>query len=414
MIDSMTQPSDSKKRIAFPIQLFNESGTGVAIPDEIHIVPTGKWDHPVYGEMEITSDDIAEFHRNFKDGVRLDLRITAGHDNGMSGGELPAIGWFKELYDRGVNGLWAYVEWTDEGKKLLSDRAFKYFSPEFFQVYQDPETGEKRENVLVGGALTNSPYFKELTPVVAFSEPSIMKQFNSQTMDIKDILAKKPEELSAEEKAFLVEHKAELTDEQKTAFESVIPAEGGEDEGGEGTGDGAGDGDGNGEGAAPAPLTASETNRGGKTISMSEAEVSALKKAANDGAMAFAEVEKMKLNAEVEKLTFSESNKEGRILPKQKEAVVAFMFSLNTKQRDQFRNIISTLPTKQIFGELGDGGSTNATTLDGVAKEVKDAANAEIKASEGKLDYASAVQKVFAEKPDLKRRYDDALDEANS
>jgi len=410
MIEDMKQPSDSKKRIAFPIQLFNESGSGVAIPDEIHIVPTGKWDHPVYGEMEITSDDIAEFHRNFKDGVRLDLRITAGHDNGMSGGELPAIGWFKELYDRGVKGLWAYVEWTDEGKKLLTDRAFKYFSPEFYQVYQDPETGEKRENVLVGGALTNSPYFKELTPVVAFSEPSIMKQFNSQTMDIKDIVAKKPEELSAEEKAFLVEHKGELTDEQKITFESVIPAEGGEDEGGEGTGDGAKEGDGNGEGAAPAPVTASEKNKG-KVITMSEAEVVALKKAANDGAMAFAEVEKMKLNAEVDKLTFSESNKEGRILPKQKEAVVAFMFSLDAKQRDQFRNIINSLPTKQIFGELGDGGTT-ATTLDGVAKEVQDAVQGEIKASEGKLDYSSALRKVYTEKPDLKSRYEAALAES--
>ncbi len=407
----MKQPRDSKERIAFPIQLFNESGSDVAIPDEIQIVPTGKWDHPAYGEMEITSDDIAEFVRNFKDRVRLDLRITAGHDNGMSGGELPAIGWFKELIDRGVNGLWAVVEWTQEGEQLLSDRAFKYFSPEFYQVYQDPETGEKRENVLVGGALTNSPYFKELTPVVSFSEPSIMKQFNTPTMDIKEILSKKPEDLTAEEKAHLVEHKDELNDEQKTAFESVIPADGGEGEGGEGAGDGAGDGDGDGEGAAP--VQASEKNKG-KVITMSEAEVSALKKAANDGAKAFAEVEKMKLNAEVEKLTFSESNKEGRILPKQKDAVVAFMFSLDAKQRDQFRNIINTLPTKQIFGELGDGGSTAATSLEGVGKEVKDAVQAEIKASEGKLDYASALTKVFAEKPDLKRRYDDALTEANS
>ena len=406
----MKQPSDSKKRIAFPIQLFNESGSGVAIPDEIHIVPTGKWNHPVYGEMEITSADIAEFVKNFKDKVRLDLRITAGHDNGMSGGELPAIGWFKELYDRGVKGLWAYVEWTSEGEKLLSDRAFKYFSPEFYEVYSDPETGEKRENVLVGGALTNSPYFKELTPVVTFSEPEIMQQFNTPTMNLNDILAKKPEELSAEEKTFLVEHKAELTDEQKTTFESVIPAEGGEGEGGEGTGDGAGDGDGNGEGDAP--VQASEKNKG-KVITMSEAEVVALKKAANDGAKAFAEVEKMKLTAEVDKLIFTESNKEGRILPKQKDSVVAFMFSLDAKQRDQFRNIISNMPTKQIFGELGDGGST-ATGLEAVGSVVNAAVQTEIKASEGKLTYAAALAKVFSEKPELKQRYDAAIAEGDN
>jgi phage I-like protein len=59
--------------------------------------------------------------------------ITAGHDNGGNGGELSAIGWFKELIDRGVSGLYAVVEWTGEGKQLLSDRAFKYFSPEFYE-----------------------------------------------------------------------------------------------------------------------------------------------------------------------------------------------------------------------------------------------------------------------------------------
>jgi hypothetical protein len=62
-------------------------------------------DHPVYGEMEITLSDITEFTQNFSRGVRRDIPITAGHDNGMSGGELPAIGWFPELSDRSASGL---------------------------------------------------------------------------------------------------------------------------------------------------------------------------------------------------------------------------------------------------------------------------------------------------------------------
>ena len=113
------------------------------------------------------------------------------------------------------------------------------------------------------------------------------------------------------------------------------------------------------------------------------------------------------------KLTFSESNKEGRILPKQKEAVVAFMFSLDAKQRDQFRNIINSLPTKQIFGELGDGGTTETTT-EGVAKEVDTAVKDAIKASEGTLTYSAALLKVFSEKPNLKSRYEAALGESSN
>jgi phage I-like protein len=184
------QEGDSKKRIAFPIQLFAEGSADVQIPDVIQVVPVGKWDHPAYGEMEITSAHIAEFAQNFKDKVRLDIPINAGHDNGMGGGELPAIGWFTDVEDRGVNGLWAGVKWTDEGERLLKARAFKYFSPEFYQDYEDPETRKKYGHVLVGGALTNKPYFKELEPVVSFSEPAIIHQFTDD-MNLKDILSKR-------------------------------------------------------------------------------------------------------------------------------------------------------------------------------------------------------------------------------
>ena len=42
-----------------------------------HVVLRGKWQHPVYGEMEISSADICEFLQNFKNKVRKDLPITA-------------------------------------------------------------------------------------------------------------------------------------------------------------------------------------------------------------------------------------------------------------------------------------------------------------------------------------------------
>ena len=44
-------------------------------------------------QMEITTPHIAEFVKNLNVKERLNLPITVGHDNGMSGGELPAIGW---------------------------------------------------------------------------------------------------------------------------------------------------------------------------------------------------------------------------------------------------------------------------------------------------------------------------------
>ena len=109
---------DTEKQIAF-VHLFDEASSSVAIPEEVHIVPTGKWSHPVYGEMEITSQHIAEFIQNFRDKVRKDLPITQGHDNGMSRGELPVIGCFKELIDRGVRG---YTHRTSEALRFMAVR----------------------------------------------------------------------------------------------------------------------------------------------------------------------------------------------------------------------------------------------------------------------------------------------------
>lgn len=403
----MKQQRDSKKRIAFPIQLFAEGS--LAAPEEIHVVPTGTWDHPMYGEMEITSADVAQFVQNFRAKIRKDLPITAGHDTGMGGGELPAIGWFKELIDRGVKGLYAVVEWTQEGKNLLAEGAFKYFSPEFYEEYTDPETQQKYEHVLVGGALTNKPYFKELEPVVAFSEPDIMNQFK-EPMDINIIVAKKPEELSDDEKAFLVEHKAELSEEQKTTFASVVgetaPVETDEEKAAREAKEAAD------KAAADAAAAAAEAERQaseaakGKKIVMSEGEAKLLREQADKGAKAFAELEKMRAEKAADKFIFSEANKEGRFLPKQKDSLTAFVHSLSEKQRDQFTTLVNGLPKTQLFGEIGDGGKEPAT---GVVAEVGEAIKKCM--SENKLAYSDAMKKVFKENPSLAKRYNKFVEE---
>src|SRR5215210_2089848 len=371
---------DSKKRIAFPIQLFAEGSTDAQIPSEIHVVPTGKWDHPVYGEMAISTAHIAEFVKNFKDKVRLNIPITAGHDNGMGGGELPAIGWFTDVVDRGVNGLWAGVKWTEEGVQFLEQRAFKYFSPEFYQDYEDPETRKKHGHVLVGGALTNKPYFKELEPVVAFSEPSIIHQF-TEDMNLKDIVSKKPEELSDEEKAFVRDHKSELSVEEATAFASVL------DDAGETDEDKAAREAKEAEEKAAADAAAkaeeekqaAERAANGKKIVMSEAEVKILREKADAGQRALEKIEASEREAVATKLTFSQTNTAGRFLPKQKGALVGFIKTLSETQRDQFVNLVNNMAKADasIFSEIGDGGKTEQGVFSEVETKVQEARKAD-------------------------------------
>ena len=402
----MSKERDSQQRIAF-VQLFAEVSASEDVPDEIHVVPTGKWQHPIYGEMEITSAHVAEFVQNFKDKVRLKIPITAGHDNGMSGGELPAVGWFEELIDRGVKGLYAVVSWTEEGKKLLQERAFKYFSPEFYEEYQDPQTQEVRHHVLVGGALTNKPYFKELKPVVAFSEPDIMREF-SESMDLKTIVSKKPEELSDAEKAFVKEHEAELSAEQKTAFASVIGDQQQETDEEKAAREAQ-----EAEEKAEQERQASELAKG-KKIVMSEAEVAALRTAADAGAKALQKIEATERATLIAKLTFSKSNTAGRFFPKQSDKLEAFLKTLSEPQRNAFQQLVENMPAADasLFSEIGDAGAGGEKTVEALAKKVASLANEKITASGGKLKYSEAVKQVYTENPQLKKDYEEAL-EAN-
>lgn len=415
----MTQKKtrDSKKRIAFPIQLFQEQASSFAeLPDEIQVVPTGTWDHPMYGEMKIGPTEIAKFVENFKAKVRLDLPITAGHDNGMSGGELPAIAWFTDLIDRGVNGLYAVVKWTAEGQKLLTEGAFKYFSPEFYEQYEDPETRQKYDYVLVGGALTNKPYFKELEPVIAFSEPRLInkkEKFNeSMTLNLKDIVAKKPEELNDEEKAFLVDHKSELSAEESEAFKSVV-GEAPESDEAKAAREEKEKGDANEaaglnrDGSPKEPVNASEK----KDVKISASELATLRALAEKGGQALEKIEASERTALVKELTFSSTNSEGRFLPKQEGALGSFLKSLSETQRNTFVTLIKAMPkaNSQEFKEIGDaGGSVARATQTEVENAVKEKISASEKAG-SKMSYADALKAVFAENVDLAKRYNEAM-----
>jgi phage I-like protein len=399
----MSKERDSKKRIAFPIQLFDEGSASVEIPSEIHVVPVGEWDHSLYGHMKIDAAAIQQFIANYEAGIRKDLRVTAGHDNGMSGGELPALGWFKKLYAK-EDGLWAQMEWTPDGEEAIKNRSYKYFSPEMFLngdlAYEDPETHNIYNYVLDGGALTNFPYFKELNAVVKFSDPHLMNKFNND-MQLKDILAKKPSELSEAEKTFLREHKGELSSEQTATFSSVFeepaPVE---------TVD---------EPEQPkAPETpeepkvsASEKNK----VVVSSAEFSALQQMANKGAEALKKIEATERKAKIDKLVFSATNTAGRFLPKHQSALEAFMVQLSEKQQGEFVALIGDMPTantKQLFDELGDGGK-NLNSAAGIYSEIKNLADAKVTASQGKLSFSDALRQVYSEKPELKTSYESAL-----
>lgn len=427
---------DSQKRVAFPIALFSEGASEFAELEqesEIHIVPTGKYTHWSGYEFEITPETIAELKRNFDNGARKDIPITAGHDNGMSGGELPAVGWFTGITDRGVKGLYGFVKWTQEGRRLLAEKAFKYFSAEIAFEYTDLETKQSYASLLVGGALTNKPFFKQLDldPAFGFSDadkevaatvlslevPEIITQFTESTMNIADILAKLAagETLSADEIAFVKENEGELTDEQKTAAAGILADEATETdeereqrEGDENEAKGL-----NRDGSAKAAPAGEEgtqvdASEKGKTVTLSATEVATLRAQADEGAKAFAELKKAKDEKLVSGFLFSDSNKGGKFLVKSKGALEKFVATLSEVQRDQFTNIVAGMPalSSKLFSEIGENAGGASTAFAEISKKIE-----EYKTANPGVKYSDALQAVLKANPELETRYSEEQSE---
>jgi phage I-like protein len=374
-----------KKLIPFTMSLYAQefSDSDKVLPEMIHVAPLGKWDHPIYGTFEVTRDVVRAFVDNFNNGIRKPkLPITAGHD---SFEEHKAIGWMIELQE-GVNGLYAKVEWTDDGKDLLLKGSFKYFSPEWFTTYTDPADGKEYGHVLIGGALTNKPFFRELEDVVAFSEHFIYSTINND-MDLETLRAKDEADLTAEEKEFLASQEVtEETEEEVTeeATEEVTEAETTPEE--EVTVE---------ETPAPAHVAS--------TVTMTAQQFNELAAQAEMGKKALQEVRTMTLAREVDQLVFSDTNKAGRFLPKDKSAVLTFMSTLEDKQRKAFNELIARIPAQSLFNEQGTGDDT--VVADDPATEL-DAKVASLRSEDKSIDYRSAVTRVFKENPELAKKYE--------
>jgi len=409
------EPMDEQKvkrtPIIFPI-LLSERGK---ILKEIHILPIGAWDHPLYGKIVITENDIGEFVENFKQHLRKGVPITEGHEV-MD--EKPAIGWITELFSRNGDGLGAKVQWTEKGKELLSNRSYKYFSPEFYREYEDPETREIHRNVLVGGALTNKPYFKELDAIVISSENIITNQFNEPTMDIETILGKPVADWTDEEKTFVKEHEADLTDEQKETAKEVLEPEGGgehegetEDEKKEREEKEAGDAneakglnrDGS-EKEGGEEAKGSEKNKKGM-VAISASELAILKTKANEGQQAFQKMKEMQISTDLSALTFTEKNKEGKFLPKTVDKVKKFMETLKPEQYSAFLAIMKEVPKTNIFGEVGSTEAIENSAQKQIEKLV------ETKMSEDKsLQYSDVLRTVLSENTELAEQYSEEVE----
>ena len=127
----------------------------------IHALPFGQYKHPLWGVIDASMEKVSGLADSVKKKVRgIDPSINLNHDNDSPEG---AAAWVKDAEVRS-NGLWLFVDFVKETAQKVRDKKFKYFSLEFADEWEDSH-GAKHNNVVVGGALTNRPFMKNLVPI---------------------------------------------------------------------------------------------------------------------------------------------------------------------------------------------------------------------------------------------------------
>ena len=162
--------------------------------------------------IEITETDMDEMVKNFvNDIVGTELAVDENHDPNHR-----AFAWFNTLRRQGNKLLATFKDFTEEGRKIIQQGIYKYFSVEFENGFEKIIDGEKRifNNVLRGVALTNRPVDKAINPT--FSENLY---FNlSKNMETIKIFAEsllKKEIVSASEKETFKSMLATLSEEEQ-------------------------------------------------------------------------------------------------------------------------------------------------------------------------------------------------------
>lgn len=125
-----------------------------------------------------------------------------------------------------------------------------------------------------------------------------------------------------------------------------------------------------------------------------QAQLETLKAQAEQGSLAFKELEKKEITEKVKALVFSE--KGGKIAPANVEPIVSFALKMGEAQRKEFFGIIESLPEQKIFGEKGSDEDLGKNQ----AGDILQAKIKEVMASE-KLTFSEASKKVTADNPEL-------------
>lgn len=179
-----------------------------------------------YGPLTLDRQMADEMIANFQAGVLgTEPFIDEEHSEGAS------HGWVKDLYvDKAAadvakktgakEALYAKIEWTPSGTKLLAEKAYRYISPWWGQ-FKDPSDGQVHSNVLMGAALCNNPVLR-MMPAVELSDSRKLSETLRTSESHEIALA----ELEAEPANPIEELMADIADVESKVNEQIFGKKG--------------------------------------------------------------------------------------------------------------------------------------------------------------------------------------------
>lgn len=142
------------------IILLNSIDLNGKAPGEIQLIPYGIHDTLRYGKVTIDDESLNSIMAFRKTREPNDEVIDYEHatftDPPIAA---PAAGWIKKLINKGKDGIWAMVEWTDKARKMIEAKEYRYFSPVTLSRKDGKVLG------LLGGGLTNLPNIIGMVPL---------------------------------------------------------------------------------------------------------------------------------------------------------------------------------------------------------------------------------------------------------
>ena len=175
-------------------------------PSELLLFPFGEWNgyanhggKPVTISMTPRKAQLAKeyFLTQRERNPEKQLVIDYEHQT-LSGGEAPAAAWISglDIRDQGLFGTG--IEWTNNGRKRVEEKEYKYYSPWWFDAevakqmpvppppFYDHKTGKPVEFVFKGAGLTNNPFIDEIPHLTSRDGSQHLYLFSSQISQQED------------------------------------------------------------------------------------------------------------------------------------------------------------------------------------------------------------------------------------